>query len=288
MALGSSGRPVAILAGGGALPPLVAAASEDQGRLPIVFAIEGEAAPADFAAGRVHVIRWGQIGRLFKLIAEAACDEAVFIGSISRRPDFTAMRPDLGAMKFIPRVLQLMRGGDDSLLAGVAAIFQAEGIRLVGPLDIAPGLALPAGPQAGAAGEDARIDIAKAYQAAREIGRLDIGQAAVAMRGRVVAVEDAGGTDALLHRVAELRREGRIAKAGGVLVKCMKPQQDARLDVPTIGPATAEAARLAGLSGVAAEAARTLLAGREATLAAFERAGLFLLGLTAAQTPADE
>ena len=45
-------------------------------------------------------------------------------------------------------------------------------------------------------------------EAARAIGRLDIGQAAVAVGGRVVAVEDAGGTDALLERVAALRASG--------------------------------------------------------------------------------
>jgi DUF1009 family protein len=76
-----------------------------------------------------------------------------------------------------------------------------------------------------------------------------------------------------------MRRSGALGKAGGVLVKCMKPHQDNRLDVPTIGPATAEGARAAGLSGVAAEAGRALLAGREETIAAFRREGLFLLGL---------
>jgi DUF1009 family protein len=99
--------------------------------------------------------------------------------------------------------------------------------------------------------------------------------------GRVVAVEDAGGTDLLLERVAALRNAGRIPPAGGVLVKCMKPQQDPRLDVPTLGPGTAEAAHRAGLSGVAGEAGRALLAGRAETVEAFRRAGLFLCGLAA-------
>jgi DUF1009 family protein len=121
----------------------------------------------------------------------------------------------------------------------------------------------------------------KAVQAARLIGSLDIGQAAVAVGGRVVAVEDAGGTDGLLERVSALRMAGRIGAKGGVLVKCMKPHQDTRLDLPTLGPMTAEAALRAGLDGVAGEAGRSLLAGREQTVEAFRRAGLFLLGLPA-------
>jgi DUF1009 family protein len=182
-------------------------------------------------------------------------------------------------LKFIPRILQLMRGGDDNLLAGVAAMFQEQGMTLVGPLDVAPDLALPEGLVAGTASPAAAAGIAKAAEAARLIGRLDIGQAAVAVAGRVVAVEDAGGTDALLDRVAALRASGRVTSTGGVLVKCAKPQQDLRLDLPTIGPATAENARRAGLDGVAGEAGRALLAGRDETIDAFRRAGLFLYGI---------
>ena len=273
--------PVAILAGGGALPPLVAAAARDQGRRASVFAIAGEADPAAFGGLPVHALRWGEIGRLFRLAEEAGCREVLFIGSIGRRPDFKSLRPDRGGVKLIPRILQLMRSGDDGLLAGVVAIFEERGLRLVSPLDFAPGLALPAGCLVGRVSREAEAEMDKAVEAARAIGRLDIGQAAVAVNGRVVAVEDAGGTDMLLERVCALRAAGRIAGSGGVLVKCMKPQQDSRLDIPTLGPATATAVKRAGLGGVAAEAGRTLLAGRAETVEAFRRAGLFLYGLQA-------
>jgi DUF1009 family protein len=278
-----SARPLAVLAGHGALPPLVAAAAARSGYNPVVFAIDGEAEAASFGAAPVHVIRWGEIGCFLRLVGEAGCREAVFIGAIRRRPDFKAIRPDFGALRFIPRILQLMRGGDDNLLAGVAAIFLEQGMTLVGPLDVAPDLALPDGFVTGTASPDAAAGMAKAADAARLIGRLDIGQAAVAVAGRVVAVEDAGGTDALLDRVAALRASGRIAPRGGVLVKCLKPQQDLRLDLPTIGPATADNARRAGLDGVAGEAGRTLLAGRDETIGAFRQAGLFLCGLKPAE-----
>jgi DUF1009 family protein len=101
----------------------------------------------------------------------------------------------------------------------------------------------------------------------------------VAVGGRTVAVEDAKGTDALLERVALLRRAGTIPRSGGVLVKCLKPVQDGRHDLPTIGPKTAEMAKQASLAGVAAEAGRAILVGREETLEAFRNVGLFLVGL---------
>lgn len=271
--------PIAILAGGGDLPALVEESVVRSGRDPLVIAIAGEADPASFASRSVHELRWGELGRLFRLLEVAGCAEAVFIGAIHRRPDFRAVRPDFGAVALLPRILKLMRNGDDSLLTGVAGIFAERGIRLCSPLDVAPDLGLQLGIQAGAPTSEQLVDVAKAAEAARMIGRLDIGQGAVAVGRRVVALEGAEGTDGLLERIALMRQRGRIPQQGGVLVKCMKPQQDARLDIPTIGPETAEKARAAGLDGVASEAGRTLVAGQARTLEAFRRYGLFLVGI---------
>jgi DUF1009 family protein len=274
------GEPIAILAGRGSLPPLVAAAAVRHGRAPVVFAIYGEADDTKFGSLPVHVMRWGELGRLFRLAQDAGCREAVFIGAIANRPDLASLVPDMGAVKLIPRILKILRAGDDGALSAAAAIFEERGLKLINALDLAPELALEPGLVTGRASREAMADIAKAAEAARLIGRLDIGQAAVAVGGRVVALEDAGGTDVLLERIPGLRQANRIAKSGGVLVKCVKPNQDVRIDLPTIGPETAERARAAGLEGVAADAGSTLLAGPAETLAAFRRVGIFLLGLT--------
>ncbi len=282
MIAGGEERRIAILAGGGKLPPLVTAGALREGRAPVVFAIAGEAEPEAFAPAPVHVVRWGEIGRLFRLTEENGCREAVLVGSISRRPDYRTLRPDFGAVKLIPRILKLMSGRDGTLLEGVAQIFEEKGLSVLSPLVVAPGLALGAGVQVGTVSEDSARDIEAARAAALEIGGLDIAQAAVAVGGRVAAVEDADGTDALLERVSLMRRAGAIPKSGGVLVKCLKPMQDGRHDLPTIGPRTAERAADAGLAGVAAEAGRAILVGREETIGAFREAGLFLVGLAPA------
>jgi DUF1009 family protein len=73
----------------------------------------------------------------------------------------------------------------------------------------------------------------------------------------------------------------RLPGAGGVLVKLAKPGQERRADLPTIGPNTILRAREAGLRGVAFEAGGTILAGREALVAAADEAGLFLTGIQA-------
>jgi DUF1009 family protein len=282
---GSEARPgpVAIFAGGGRLPGLVAEGARRHGRETVVFAIARETDPAAYSPSPVHVVRWGGVGRMFRLLEANGCREAVFIGSIARRPNYLALIPDLATLKLLPRILRLMRGRDGNLLAGVADIFEERGVRILSPLDVAPELALEEGCAVGRITDQSESDIAAAAAAAREVGRRDIAQGAVAVAGQVIAEEDAGGTDALLERVALLRRAGAIAGQGGVLVKCLKPIQDGRHDLPTIGPATAEGARRAGLAGVAAEAGRSMLVGRDETLEAFRRAGLFLAGLSPAQ-----
>jgi DUF1009 family protein len=59
----------------------------------------------------------------------------------------------------------------------------------------------------------------------------------------------------------------------------LKPGQERRADLPTIGPQTIRNAAAAGLRGVAFEAGSTILAERDAAVAAADTAGLFLLGL---------
>ena len=94
----------------------------------------------------------------------------------------------------------------------------------------------------------------------------DAGQGVVVAKGRVVAIEAAEGTDAMLARVAELREARRLRLSGpsGVFVKAPKRGQDLRLDMPAIGPQTIAAAAKAQLQGVAVAAGAVLIAERDA------------------------
>jgi DUF1009 family protein len=127
-----------------------------------------------------------------------------------------------------------------------------------------------------------RRDIDAARTAAEAIGALDIGQGAVAIGGRAIALEGLEGTNGLLERVRDLRGHGRLAgKTGGVLVKCLKPGQELRADLPTVGPTTIELAHAAGLSGIAVEAGRSLVIDGPELVARADALGLFALGLSA-------
>ena len=66
-----------------------------------------------------------------------------------------------------------------------------------------------------------------------------------------------------------------------MLVKAPKASQDRRLDLPSIGPRTVEAAASAGLAGIAVEAHGAITADLQALIRAADAAGLFLVGIHA-------
>ena len=68
-------------------------------------------------------------------------------------------------------------------------------------------------------------------------------------------------------------------KARGVLVKCAKPGQELRADLPSIGPQTVDAAHAAGLAGIGVEAGRSLVLDSAELVARADALGLFVVGL---------
>ena len=62
------------------------------------------------------------------------------------------------------------------------------------------------------------------------------------------------------------------------MVKICKPQQDKRIDLPTIGMRTLSYALEAGLEGIVVEAGASLLLDRDKVVASADRLGLFIEG----------
>jgi DUF1009 family protein len=209
----------------------------------------------------------------------------VMVGSIRTRPDFKSIKLDLATMKSLKDILAIVVGGDNAVLSGAIKFFERRGQRIVGAHEIATDLVAGEGPIGKRKpGRDGSADIAVAMRAARAIGAIDAGQAAIAVNGRVIALEAAEGTDQMLERLKALRATGRVKWSGrvGVLAKCPKPQQDLRVDMPTIGPRTIEGAIEAGLAGIAVAAGKVMIVDRAAIIRRADAEGLFVVGDTAA------
>ena len=266
-----------ILAGGGKLPGRVAAAAAAAGRRVFVVGLAGFAETAVLAPWPHEVIRLGAVGSIFGALRGHGCRDLVLIGTV-RRPNLFDLRPDAEGARMLARIGRAAFAGDDGLLAAVVRVLGEEGFAVVGAHEILTEAVGPAG-TLGAARPDAQAmaDIARAAEVLRALGAVDVGQACVVQQGIVLAVEAIEGTDAMLLRAGTLARPG----PGGVLVKLVKPGQDRRADLPTIGPGTVRAAAAAGLRGIAFEAGGTILTDRTALVQAADASGLFLIGIDA-------
>jgi DUF1009 family protein len=284
----SPGARVGIIAGGGSLPVEVAVGSAEQGYPPFIVLMEGEADRLSELRQYEHEnLALEAIGSLLPLLKRHQITHLVLAGEIKRRPRLTHLRPSLSLLAVIPLVVMALARGDDGLLKVVARGLEARGIKVVGAHEIVPNLVAAEGvlTQVAPQKSDWR-DIEAGLAAAKAIGALDIGQAAVAVGGRTIALEGIEGTAGLLDRAKLLRSHGRIAgKTRGVLVKCAKPGQELRADLPSIGPQTIEAVHAAGLAGIAVEAGRSLVLEGPETISRANALGLFVIGLPAATEP---
>jgi len=272
---------LAIICGGGSLPGAVAEAVVRRGRRPVMFGLKGWADAKVIEQYAHHWIAIGQAGRFFRLAQAENCREVLFIGAVLR-PPITQLRLDWQTIRVMPRLVRAFRGGDDTLLAGVAGIAESGGVRVVGLNEVAPEVFVAEG----ALGrhqpsERDRADIARALNVIAALGPFDVGQAAIVANNNVLAVEAAEGTDQMLSRIADLRRQGRVTSpiGAGVLVKAPKLGQDRRFDLPSIGPRTIENAARAGLAGVAVTAGSTIIAEAAEVAAAADRTKIFVIGV---------
>jgi UDP-2,3-diacylglucosamine hydrolase len=271
--------PLAVLCGAGAFPLEVAGEARRAGREPFLVGVVGATDSGIEAYPHVWV-RMGEVGKLFAALKGRAIAEMAIVGAMTR-PEFSDLRLDWGAVRRAAELAQLFRSGDNGLLAGLAAIFEREGVRVVGAHEIAPRLLAPLGPLgARAASSEDETDIVLGARLLAALSPFDAGQGAVVAAGRVVAIEAAEGTDAMLTRVAEMRSNGRLRFAGpaGVLIKAPKRGQDLRLDMPAVGPKTIEGAANAGLRGIAVAAGAVLIRARERCAREADAAGLFFAG----------
>lgn len=264
-----------ILAGSGNLPARLAESCRRDGRDLFIIALEGQAVASELPEGVPTAwYRMGAAGAILDRLKAEGVRDIVMAGRV-RRPSLAELRPDWRAAQVLARA-SARALGDDGLLGAVSKVLEQEGFRVVGADELAGDLLTPVGVLTRLApDEQAEADIARGIAAARDLGRLDIGQAVVVQQGIVLGVEAIEGTDALISRCAGLKRSG----AGPVLVKMRKPQQDRRFDLPAIGPDTVTACAAAGFAGIAAEAGGTLFLGRESALTAADAAGLFVAGV---------
>lgn len=270
---------LAIVAGAGALPRLIALDCRRRG-LPYQV-VQFEGVELDWLSGHpVLAAAFEKPGRLFADLRRAGCRQVTFAGGM-RRPKLNPLRFDFKGLRLAPVLFAALKAGDDETLGIVSGIFEREGLTIRAPHELLVDLLAVDGiPTVAKPGEQDRRDAFRAAGIVRALGSVDVGQGAVVAQGICLATESIQGTDKMLEFVARTGEMYRPDPKGarGVLLKAPKPGQDWRVDLPAIGPETMRQAAKAGLAGVAVEAGGVLVLGLDETVAEADRLGLFLWG----------
>ncbi len=268
---------LAIVAGEGILPRLVARACVERDERPLIVWLSDKTPPPFYGC---PVVRPRGFWTALRLAKARGIARVVMAGgyrrSTGKREGQRATRHRL--LAFLTERL-IARHRDARALKRLAWLLRCFGVRVLAPQIFCPALCPD---QRGALGTRRpsradRKDIAYAKLVLDRLAPLDMGQGVVVAQGLVLAIETLEGTDALLDSVRRLKKQRAIQ--GGVLVKLPKIGQRRDLDLPAIGTKTIQRAASAGLHGIAFEAQGALLLPPAETLRQADACQLFLYSL---------
>ena len=257
-------RSLGLMAGAGTLPGRAAAEARRHGWRVVAFAFEHAPGLAE-AADHVIPSSITDIQAVLAGLAAERVEAAVFVGKFWKASAFSQYDQADAAGR------GLARGGlsDTALAHMVVATLAGIGIAVLDQREFLAPWLLPEGTlTARAPSPEEWAEIREGFRLAGRLADDGIGQTVVRARGVTVAVEAAEGTD------ETIRRGGRLAGPGAVVVKTVTDSHDYRFDVPAVGTATLEAMRESGATALAVPAGRVLLVDREPVVRLADRAGI--------------
>lgn len=281
-------NPLGIIAGAGRFPFMVAEGARRAGRPVVIVGLRGLADPAlAQLADRFYWSGIVRLGRWIRIFHKTNVREAIMAGYVRKSEMYGRLRllrylPDWTSIRLW--FFEVADRRNDTILRATADNMQRKGITLVNSVQYCqehlpgPGVLTRTGLTPAQ-----QRDLAFGWPLAKEIGRLDIGQAIAVKEQEVIAVEAIEGTDRMIERAGQLCRQG-----GWMLIKVAKPNQDLRFDVPTVGPDTIENLHRTGGKALVFEANATLVVEREKMIERAEQLGIVVVshrGDTAGSEP---
>lgn len=265
-------KPIALIAGQGRYPILVATAIRRAG-LPLkLVAFEEETPPdlyASFADSDRRRLLVGQLGKMLRAIEDFGAGYALMAGQITPRRLFKGLHPDLKATRLL---FSLKRRNAETIFGAIAAEIEKLGVTLLDARSFVDDQLASPGVMTGGRFPIERDHLDHGIHIARESARLDIGQGCVVRKGTVLAVEAFEGTDAMLRRAGEFKTDHAL------FVKTVKAHQDYRFDVPVFGGRTLETMRENGLKCAALEAGKVILLDKTEVVAQAKSWSISLFG----------
>ena len=207
--------------------------------------------------------RLEKVGTIFDFLKKQAVSHVVMIGHL-QKPDLSSLRPDLKGLKTLAAIGKAYLAGDDDLLRSLRREIEKQGITVVSIDHYLDDLTV----NAGVLTKSVPLkDYSDGVEEALRFGSQDKGQSILVHRDGTYSYETRDGTTALINT------HGR---AGSVLVKMIKPQQDPDLDRPTVGVDTIRALHQKNCAGVVIQADGVFVVDQQAVIDAANHHGLFI------------
>ena len=193
----------------------------------------------------------GQLGKAISILKKNKCKKVIFAGRISR-PNFFRTKFDLKGLYYLPKIISGSKKGDAYIIKEVIRIFNREKIKVLSQIHFSPDLTLKKGTYTKQKTDIYTVkDISIGKSVIKDLKKNNVGQAIVVRQNQIIAVEDENGTDLMLKRAHKiLRNIHKNEKKSGVLLKFPKPNQDLRVDLPTVGIKTFKSCFKIGLKGI--------------------------------------
>jgi DUF1009 family protein len=268
---------IGIVCGGGEYPRLIARACREKNLNFCLICLKEFCDPRGWSLTKKLSINLGEIGKAIDFFHENNVKKVIFAGHV-KRPDFNKLFLDPKGRKWLLKLGKAIFAGDDALLRAVSDLLRVEGFELMAGTDLLDNVFLGDGIFSRRRPSESDMkDIKIGFESAKRLGTQDIGQSSIVFQGKILGTEDADGTDALIERCAKSRE----SSIGGILVKVSKPQQDHRLDLPTVGMDTIDKLQKHSFDGLAIEAHRCIILNKKAVIDRANKLGIFVAGIGA-------
>lgn len=212
----------------------------------------------------------GSVGGVINYFKDNQVENIVIAGRVTR-PDFKSLKVDFGGSILLGKILKQKILGDDNLLRIVIDYLEQKGFKIISSQDLLKlsEYNINISSKTALTKKDL-ADVEIGRKVSKALGNLDVGQSVIVANGYVIAIEGAEGTDNLIKRSSELKKNG-----DGILVKMSKSAQDMRVDAPVIGPQTISLLAEHRFRGIAVERSGVIVINPEKTQKLLDEYNLF-------------
>lgn len=213
----------------------------------------------------------GEVGKITKHFILNEVKEIVMLGKVEKEVIFQNMELDKYGEEIIN---SLPDKKDETLLFAVIAFFRLNGIKVLPQNYLLKNIMFEDKCYTKAKPKDEeRKTIKIGVEAAKHLSEVDAGQTVVCKDSSVVALEGIEGTD------KAILRGGELGGSDCIVVKMARPQQDMRVDIPTVGINTIKKLVEINARGIVGEAGKMLFVDQEESIRLADEHNIFIIGV---------